>query len=844
MCYNNYMSTSYPRDPETYKRLIDKGFTTTDIKLHFDQEESASKILKEFGLVTKFTKNSSKKEVAEAALHDGVSDELRKDTYLIMVGALSQEEVRRKHEIPTNASAQAFSMIEPKYKKRVAGLNAKHSHDFSSQFDPSAVNNREPNELLKDMLKNSVSVSALARILEVSDQSISSYLSECDDLPEDVVVSCNDKEILKNTYDEVQAFMDKALAGELYYSDGPTYLVMTEHALRSAVKKHFKSNAEYRDFVSKASQKQRRETNISRYGAENVWSGESSVTEKMLEKKRNTRRPIEKIIDGPLQKWSEEYPSPELLNDLCFNNCFYLKDITSAFDVDVSVARERMGRKARRRLSDADREERYVALADRIKSKASAEDLTFDISNLALEIISRKYAIPSSAVKSVLSKVVSDYDVLRNAYCSLSASSSSPLNRIGLDKLRNDAEFTKIYDYAYSKNEFSPSFDARVAYAITHREQDGLKPFLAGYKEIHGHPDVFPDSKVLDYLGVAITHATARSLEADGLISIDYDSLKESKFEKRVRELFTDLEVEFDVNRRDLLADSGKEVDFYVPEKKLAIEISPSSSHHSNEFASTSHFGRKPDKYHYQKYKDAESSNIQLIQLFDFDLVEPAWSQRTVPSLTNFIAGSGKRVYARDTIVEECSTSEAREFCDKYHRSGYANATAKFKLTHDSETVAVFTLQENKQGKPVELKRLAYKNGVQVIGGTSKIASHARRWCIDAGYSALSSFSDNAWGSGLSYEKAGFKFNGETGPSLRFINYLDGSDVLSWSVATPWSAKSGVIAADCKRKGIDFASLGISPREYVEIHLSHRTDSEEGYTALFTPGSKKWLMTF
>ena len=88
------------------------------------------------------------------------------------------------------------------------------------------------------------------------------------------------------------------------------------------------------------------------------------------------------------------------------------------------------------------------------------------------------------------------------------------------------------------------------------------------------------------------------------------------------------------------------------------------------------------------------------------------------------------------------------------------------------------------------------------------------------------------------------RFESETGPSLRFINYLDGSGVLSWYVATSWGAKSGVIAADCERKGIEFNSLGTSPREYVEARLSHRSDSEEGYTALFTPGSKKWIMTF
>lgn len=838
------MSDTYPHDVETYTRLIDKGFTATDIKLHFEQDSSASKILKELGLSTKFTKSSSKSEVAEAALRDGVSDELRRDTYLIMAGALSQESVRRKHEIPTSASAQVFGLIEPKYKKRVAGLNARYSRDFSAGFDPRAVNGREPDALLIDMLKNAVSVSALSRILEVSDRSIAAYLSKCGVVPEGVVVSCNELDVTNNTQHEVQAFIDKVMSGELYYSDGPAHLVMTEQSLRSVIKTRFKTTSEYRAFANKASQKQRAETNVARYGGENVWSKESSVAEKMHETKRGARQPMEKLVAGPLRQWSDEYPTPDLLNSLCFNNGFYISDVVNVFGVDADVARDRMGRKSRAKLSAADLEERYDALSKQVTASTHADDLAFDIENLDINSISRKYAIPAGAVKNVLSRVVPNYAVLRNAYYSLTSSYSLPLTRARIHKLRSDAEFMKVYDNAFDESEFEPSFDARVAHAITRREDVGLTPLLESYKQIHGHPDVFPDSKILEHLGVAITHATAKSLAEDGLFTIDYDSLKESTFEKRTRELLTSLDVAFDVNRRDLLSDSGKEVDFYIPDKKLAIEVSPSSSHHSNDFASVSHFGPKPKTYHYQKYKDAVSSGLTLIQLFDFDLVEPAWSQHAVPALLRIIKGPNRRVYARNTVIEECSTKEAREFCEAYHRSGYANSTAKFKLVCGNETIAVFTLQEQSNGKPVELKRVAYKGGVQVIGGTSKIAKYARDWCIERGHSALSSFSDNAWGDGLSYEKAGFTFNGETGPSLRFINPTNGSDVLSWSVATPWSAKSGVIASDCKRKKLDFESLGISPREYVETRLSHRSDSDAGYTAVFTPGSKKWIMTF
>ena len=63
----------------------------------------------------------------------------------------------------------------------------------------------------------------------------------------------------------------------------------------------------------------------------------------------------------------------------------------------------------------------------------------------------------------------------------------------------------------------------------------------------------------------------------------------------------------------------------------------------------------------------------------------------------------------------------------------------------------------------LELKRLAIKQNVQIMGLTSKLAKHIFEFFPD--YNELLSYSDNNFGFGKSYEKAGFEFIGYTNPS-------------------------------------------------------------------------------
>lgn len=92
------------------------------------------------------------------------------------------------------------------------------------------------------------------------------------------------------------------------------------------------------------------------------------------------------------------------------------------------------------------------------------------------------------------------------------------------------------------------------------------------------------------------------------------------------------------------------------------------------------------------------------------------------------------RVHARQTIVKELSLEEAKFFLEANHRQGSVTSNGgilSFGLFHEHEVVAVVQFcnprTEGKKRKyTIELLRLAFKAGVRVPGGASKLLSHYR----------------------------------------------------------------------------------------------------------------------
>lgn len=319
----------------------------------------------------------------------------------------------------------------------------------------------------------------------------------------------------------------------------------------------------------------------------------------------------------------------------------------------------------------------------------------------------------------------------------------------------------------------------------------------------------------------------------------------QSRYESRVASLLTALGIAYQTRTRQF----GFELDFYLPEQQLAIEISPLATHNSNRYV---HYGLtsaepKPASYHTNKYKTVAKHGIMLITLFEKQLAPEVWMTKTVPMLRRLVTGQADTtLYARQVNVrlmtQPADKRRVDQFLEQYHMDGKTPARIRYGLFHQDELVGVATFglpttPSYKDGETLELKRLAFKSDVQVRYGISKIIAQVARDFPE--YTRLMTYSNNNMGHGLGYERAGFTFVKETGAQLTFMNPKDPQDTYSWSVATTWGAKSGVIAKLLGSQDI----TNDQARQLVETTLPHRTDDGVGYVAFYDTGNKLWIKT-
>lgn len=319
-----------------------------------------------------------------------------------------------------------------------------------------------------------------------------------------------------------------------------------------------------------------------------------------------------------------------------------------------------------------------------------------------------------------------------------------------------------------------------------------------------------------------------------------------SQHELRISRILDEMNVKYRTRDRSL----GFELDFYLPDSNLAIEASPLATHNSNQYKN---FGltsaqAKPNNYHYDKYKICAENGITLITLFEKQLEPEVWTLKTLPMLRRLVTGRANlTLYARQTTIKLMTKPDDKKrvdgFLERYHMDGKTPANIRYAMYYNDNIVAVATFAipttpKYKDGQTIELKRLAFRADAQVRYGVSKFVAHVH--ADFPVYSRLMTYSNNNMGHGNGYAKSGFDFVSETGVQLTFVNPLNPTDTYSWSVATKWGAKSGVIARLIGSQDIDSARA----REIVETTLPHRTDDKTGYVAQYDSGNKLWLKTF
>lgn len=253
-------------------------------------------------------------------------------------------------------------------------------------------------------------------------------------------------------------------------------------------------------------------------------------------------------------------------------------------------------------------------------------------------------------------------------------------------------------------------------------------------------------------------------------------------------------------NSRDII--SPKEIDIYIPDKKIAIEIN-GLFWHSEE--------KKGKYYHIEKFKLCESKGIRLINIWEDDWVYKNDIIKSI--LNNALSNNKTKIYSRKCKIEEISTMESNIFLSDNHILDKVKSKIRISLKHNDEIVSLMTFT-NRKDDEWELTRFCNKINTSIIGSASKLFKY---FINKYKPKKVISYSDNSMFDGSVYEKLNFIFDGESK-----INY-------KWVINKKREHKSNYRKERLVKRGYD------PNKSETEIMY------DEGYFKIWDCGLKRWI---
>ena len=128
------------------------------------------------------------------------------------------------------------------------------------------------------------------------------------------------------------------------------------------------------------------------------------------------------------------------------------------------------------------------------------------------------------------------------------------------------------------------------------------------------------------------------------------------------------------------------ELDIYIPDKNLAIEVN-GSLWHGEKFSSSK-------EYHLIKYKICSDAGIRLISIFDKDWME---QRENVKQFLRDLLINKTKIQGRKTVVRRIDNKEANTFYNYYHlKKGYTSILVSYGLYYINDLVSVMSFSKPK----------------------------------------------------------------------------------------------------------------------------------------------------
>lgn len=235
--------------------------------------------------------------------------------------------------------------------------------------------------------------------------------------------------------------------------------------------------------------------------------------------------------------------------------------------------------------------------------------------------------------------------------------------------------------------------------------------------------------------------------------------------QKSILEWLNSFSLNFKLDDVDVLG--GKEIDMYEENLKIGIEYCGLYWHNEQ-----SPEPRNKD-YHYSKYQQCSEKGVRLITIFEDEWIFR--EQQCKNYLKSVLGISERKIFARKCEVKEVPKNVSNDFYDKHHIMGDCHLIeVSLGLYDNDELLGVMSLgkhhRQQKNNNSIVLNRLCFKDGVQVIGGASKLFKQCKEWAKAHGYSFIMSWSDNRWSNGDIYRTLGFDLNQELKPDYSYVD--------------------------------------------------------------------------
>ena len=195
---------------------------------------------------------------------------------------------------------------------------------------------------------------------------------------------------------------------------------------------------------------------------------------------------------------------------------------------------------------------------------------------------------------------------------------------------------------------------------------------------------------------------------------------------------------------------SFKEIDCYIPNKKIGIELNGLYWHTNID-----------KNYHIEKKEFFKNKEIDILHFTDIELIEK--KEICYSIIKNRLGIIENKIFARKCKIREINNNLYKIFVNKNHISGYVNAKIKVGLFFEEKLVSVasFSKPRFKNEDKLEMIRFCSELDTSIVGGLSKIIS----FVFKKYNKNIVSFCDYSKYNGLGYTKAGFKFVKKTPPN-------------------------------------------------------------------------------